>query len=161
MKLKATSVFKGSSLFLGICLALTMFAASVPAEARSTTGWNAFKIWHPASPYTAASCLAEVDGSVVNRCASTTSINLTFETVIDNAGSHTLTVTGAPGGTASFSCTLHAFLAGVLTSSSAAATVAPGETTSLSVSVESGGGMSLYCSDLPVGSGVANLDWNP
>jgi hypothetical protein len=161
MKLKTISLFKGSSLFVGVCLALTMLAASVPAEARSTTGWNAFHIWHPATPYTAAGCLNEVDGSVVNKCASTISVNLTFEAVIDNAGSHTLTVTGAPGGTASFTCTLHAFLAGKLTSSSAPATVDPGETASLSVSVESGGGMSLYCSDVPVNSGVANLDWNP
>lgn len=166
MKPKATSLFKASSLFLGVCLALTMFAATVPAEARSTTGWSSFRIWisktnKPTTPYTAAACLDEDDGSVVNNCKSTITVNLTFETDVDTAGSHTLSVTGAPGGTESFSCTLHAFSGGQLSSSSAPATVDPGKTASLTVSVPSGGSMSLYCSDVPVGSGVANLDWNP
>jgi hypothetical protein len=166
MKLNARSLCRGRSLFLGVCLVLTTIAATVPAEARSNTGFNAFRIWisdtnKPTSSYTDAACLDEVDGSVVNNCKSTATVNLTFDSVIDNAGSHTLTVTGAPGGTEPVSCTLHAFLAGALTSSSAAQNVNPGESTSFTINVDSGGSMSLYCTAVPVGSGIATLSWNP
>ena len=145
-----------SGLFLAICLALTVFASTIPAEARSTTGWNSWKLgW--VSPYTDASCVYEWYGAVVNGCSS--NVYLTFEMVVDNGGYHTINATGANTGTP-FLCQAFSF-AGQSRWSGTNTWVNPGQTSTFTVFVSSGGGMSLYCSNMGSRSGVANLNWNP
>ena len=80
-------------------VALVTLAAIPPAEARSTTGWNAFRVW---SPLGADQCVAESFGAAVNRC--NFNINLTFELVVDTAGWKHITVWDAPGGYGAFTC---------------------------------------------------------
>jgi len=60
--------------FLGMGVALVTLAAIPPAEARSTTGWNAFRVWGPLG---ADQCVAESFGAAVCRC--NFNINLTVE----------------------------------------------------------------------------------
>lgn len=153
--MKTNMKLNRNGLFLAICLALTFFAFTVPAEARSTTGWNSYKL--RVGPYQDASCISEVAGAVVNGCGS--NIGLSFEMVVDNGGWHTITVTGANSGTP-FYCTAYSFLAQQWTVGTGN-WVNPGQQTTFYVTVSGGGGMTLYCNNMGWQDGVANLNWNP
>jgi hypothetical protein len=150
---------KAKSLILGIWLALTLVAANIPAEARSTTGWNSFRVWQP---YGADNCVGESLGAAFNRCSH--NINLTFELVVDTAGSKSVTVLDRatqPGsmtcGAISFSPQNDTFIG------SPSQKFDPGgqEAKTFQIFVNDGWTLSLYCWNVEPGAGIANINWNP
>ena len=152
--------FKAKSLLLGICLALTLLAANVPAVARSTTGWNSFRVW---SPLGADYCVGESFGAAFNKCDF--DINLTFELLVDTASYKNVTVIDSPGGYGTLTCAAASFSGvndGIVSTPSQ--TFNPSGQQSLyfrGLPVYSGWGMSLYCWNVSPGRGIANIDWNP
>jgi hypothetical protein len=152
--------FKAKSLVLGICLAITLVAANNPAEARSTTGWNSFRVW---SPLGADNCVRESFGAAVNKCNS--DINLTFEMLVDTASYKYVTVVDFDGGYGTLTCGPVAF-----SGQSDVFVGAPPLTFNPSgqqalhfqpLPVYSGWGMSLYCWSISPGRGIATINWNP
>jgi hypothetical protein len=151
--------FRAKSLFLGMCLAVGIFAVNVSAEARSTTGWNSFRPW-PNPGWN--NCVKEQDGAAVNGCSST--IGLTFETVVDNAGWHSIQVWNSAPGYGAVECAALAF-------SQQANSIYFGNAIDFSLSgqeehtsttyVYPGWALSLYCGTVSGGRGIANLNWNP
>lgn len=146
--------------FLAIGVALVTLAAIPPAEARSTTGWNAFKVW---SPLGADACVGESFGAAFNRCEF--NINLTFELAVDTPGWKEITVWDAPDGSGSFTCGAVAF-SGVnhdIHGSETQHTFNPTgqERAVFWLYVEPGDGASLYCWNIPPSRGIANINWNP
>jgi hypothetical protein len=151
--------FKAKSLFLGMCLAAGIFAVNVPAEARSTTGWNSFRPWPNPGWY---NCVNEKNGAAYNACSS--NIALTFETVVDHAGSHTISVWDSAPGYGSFQCAALAFSEQadhINFGNPVNFGVTGQEGLASTVYVYPGWGMSLYCTQIPPGRGIANLTWNP
>jgi hypothetical protein len=152
MKLKATS------LFLGICVAVLVVAAC-PGFARSTTGFNAARVWAPVGAY---NCVKESVGAATNVCSSR--IQLTFDAVVDDAGWHTITAWDSAPGYGYVDCQGLAFSP---QSNSiywgTHSTFPPSGQTSLNFSayVYPGWSLSLYCGDVEPGRGIASLNWNP
>ena len=150
---------KTQSLLVAICLALSILAAGIPAEARDTTGWNSFRVWSPLGAY---NCVGESFGAAVNVCNQ--NINLTFETVVDTAGWHTIGVWDSPGGYGSFTCAAYSFSGindGAYWGTPATFNPSGQESLGFSTYVYGGWAMSLYCYNVPPGRGIANLNWNP
>jgi hypothetical protein len=151
--------FRAKSLFLGTCLAVGILA-NIPAEARSTTGWNSFRVWGPTLG--AYKCVGEKVGAAYNVCGS--DIALTFETVVDNAGWHTITAWDSAPGYGNVECAALAF-------SEQADNIWFGQTVTFNASgqeakpstvyVYPGWAMSWYCGKVAPGRGIANLNWNP
>lgn len=147
------------SLLLGISVALTFVVANVPAEARSTSGWNSFRPWPNPDWY---NCVHEQDGAAYNGCGST--IGLSFETVVDHAGWHSITVWDSAPGYGIVECAALAF-------SNQANSISFGnpidfsssgqEALTSSAYVYPGWSLSLYCGQVPPGRGIASLNWNP
>ena len=155
MKLKTTS------LFLGLCLAILAVAAS-PAYARSTTAFSAFHVENTVSPdqYT---CLIEDNGAVVNTC--TFAVNLEFDLPIDAKGIKNVTVQDYWNGTGAentFYCQTYAYT-GTQSSSTQGTIInfnAPLQKLTSTVDVANlGMSIQLICWGIPVGGGVANLNW--
>jgi hypothetical protein len=150
---------RGKALFLQVLLALAVLAAGVPAEARSTTGWNSFRVW---APLGANNCVGESFGAAVNVCNS--NLNLTFEMVADTAGWKKVEVWDSPGGYGTLTCSAITF-----SGQNDGLYVAPWQTFSPSgqelltfwTYVYPGWAMSLYCHSVQPGRGIATLNWNP
>jgi hypothetical protein len=155
---------KAISLLLGLCLA-TLAGAPSSAFARSTTGFNSFKVWMSSKGAFKAtySCLTESFGAVVNNCSFP--VSLAFDVTVDDAGSHTFTVQNYFAGTDAqntFNCQSYAYngTGGILDGTIISFT-GPGQTLSTSVDVASASSVQLICKDIPPGGGVANLNWVP
>ncbi len=155
---------KATSLLLGFCLVITAGAAS-PAFARSTTGFNSFRVWmSSAGAFKATySCLTEYFGAVVNHCAFP--VSLMFDVPVDNAGSHTFTVQNYFEGNDAentFDCQSFAYNGkSSITDGSVIDFTGPKQTLSTSVTVDADESVQLICRDIPEGGGVANINWNP
>lgn len=158
MKLKATM------LFLGLCLALSVVAAS-PAYARSIPAFSSFHV-QSATVLTddAYLCLTEDNGAVVNNCAY--DVNLEFDLPIDAVGNKTISVQdywNGPSQFTSFECVSYAYTG--KSSSSTSGTIitftAPLMELKTKDSVPSGNSMTVICWQVPPGEGVAGLHWNP
>jgi hypothetical protein len=152
--------FNRTSLFVAICLALTALAATVPAYARSTTGFNSFHILTPDSAY---GCVGESWGAVVNNCKYP--VTFVFETTVENDGWHTINAWDSPSGTGAFGCYAISFGENGKTQhyEGEAATFNEfgQESLNFSAFVNPGWSLSLYCWDVPPGRGISLLNWNP
>jgi len=145
---------------LAMGVALVTLAAIPPAEARSTTGWNAFRVW--SSPLGANQCVAESFGAAVNRC--NFNINLTFELVVDTPGWKHITVWDAPGGYGAFTCVAANFSGvnnGIGVSDGKTFNPEGQEQLDFWIYVHPGDGLSLYCFNVPPSKGISNINWNP
>jgi hypothetical protein len=151
--------YKAKMWFFAMGVALVTLAAIPPAEARSTTGWNSFKVW---SPLGADQCVAESFGAAVNRC--NFNINLTFELVVDTAGLKHITIWDAPDGYGAFTCGVVGF-SGINNDihASYGQTFNPEGQQKLDFwfNVNPGDGVSVYCFNVPPSRGVANINWTP
>jgi hypothetical protein len=157
-------------------------------EARSTTGFNAFRIQNPTDANVAGfpngpfdsgfyNCLTEDNGAVVNNCrakdGSSITVNLLFDLPIDNGGTHNITVLNywqqPPSGSSyvSFGCQAYSYRG---MSGNADATSAfiqfttAGQTTNNTMSVNVGHsqmGMTVICWYVPAGEGIAIVNWDP
>ena len=156
--------FKVTSLILGFCL-LVLASTPNPAFARSTTGYNSFKVWQASKGdfKTTYSCLTEAWGAVVNQC--TFPVSLLFDVPIDNPGSHTFTVQDYFHGTDAentFDCESYVYDGdGDIGSGTTISFTAPGQSLQTTVTVSDAESVQLICKDIPAGGGVANLNWNP
>ena len=151
--------FKARSLLLGTCLMAGILAANVPVEARTTTGWNSFRVW---SPIGADNCVGESFGAAVNVCRS--NINLTFELLVDSPGEKTVTVMDNPDGYGVLTCAAVAFSGqdgGLVSSYPQTFNPSGQETLTFHVTVSPGWGLSLYCWDVSPTKGIATIKWNP
>jgi hypothetical protein len=152
--MKTKKKLNRSCLLLAICLTLTLLASTVPAEARSTTGWNSWTIRQGNNRN--ASCMFERFGAVVNGCK--TPFNLTFEMVVDSTGVYNIGVVGAQNGRP-FRCAVHTFFDETPGFNTGYFWVNPGQQSIVPVNVDPGYGMTLYCDGIPAQSGVASLNW--
>ena len=161
--------FKGTSLFLGLCLAILAVAAS-PAYAashRSTTAFSAFHAEintltdYPGDPYL---CLYENNGAVVNACTYT--VGLEFDLPIDSYTTKTIEVQNgwsevyeqSGEGCASFAYT------GSEPSSNLGSNVSftgAGQTIKLTVTMPSGYTSIQVICTVPPGDAISNLVWTP
>lgn len=142
--------------FIRIGLGLALLALSLSASARTAAGWTSYHVYPPS----ASSCLGEYYGAVVNNCSF--QVDLRFDTVVDNAGSHTIYVTNSPNGYGAVTCQALDF--------PGTDTYYPGETKTfnpsgqqtlgLNVYVYGGHNMVLSCS-VPPQRGISNVNWNP
>ena len=150
---------RAKSLFFGICLTAGFLATTVPAMARTTTGWNSFRVW---SPLGAETCVAESFGAAVNICDY--DINLTFELLVDTPGLKTVTVVDAPGGYGVLTCSAVAFSGqnnGLVSSDAKTFNPFGQEALTFQVPVAAGWGMAVYCWGVDSGKGIATITWNP
>jgi hypothetical protein len=143
-----------SCLLLAICLTLTVLASTAAAEARSTTGWNAWKI--RSGNNRNATCIFERFGAVVNGCGS--NVGLTFEMVVDSIGVYNIGVVGAQNGRP-FQCAVHTFFDEQAGFNTGYFWVNPGQQSIVPINLDPGYGMTLYCDGIGAGSGVASLNW--
>ena len=148
-----------SCLLLAACLALTVFASTVPAEARTATGFNSYRV----SPGSETSCIVEEWGAAVNNCSY--SINLlAFETDVDGVGYHTISAWDYQNGYGSFTCGAVSFAQPNNQQWwGPTSTFNPSGQQQLNFTayVAPGGALSLYCYNVPQGRGIATLNWNP
>jgi hypothetical protein len=151
--------YKAKIWFLAMGVALVTLAAIPPAEARSTTGWNAYRVWIPQG---AEQCVRESFGSAINTC--NYNISLTFELVVDTAGWKHVTVLDAPGGYGSFTCVAATFSGvnnNIVPSNGMTFNPSGQEQVDFWINVAPGGGLSVYCLNVPPSRGVANINWTP
>lgn len=153
------------AMFLGFCSAILAIAAT-PSSAQSQRSNTAFSAHHIENPLgsPAYTCVTEDNGAVFNNCSYT--VSLEFDLPIDSVGSKTVTVRDFFQGTTeanTFSCYLYAYTgtSGTSTESLPISFTGPSEIRSTNVTVPSGGNMQLICWNIPIGGGVANLNWNP
>ena len=158
MKRKETSFRmkrNAKSLLIAICLALGLLAANVPAEARSTTGWDGFR-------GNGIDCVSESFGAVVNaRCAP---MSMAFEMVVDTPGWHSIGVWDSPGGYGSFQCQAFSFSGvndGIYLGTRVTFAAVGQQSQNFTTYVYPGWAMSLYCYEVPEGRGIANVNWTP
>jgi hypothetical protein len=108
-------------------------------------------------------CLTEADGAVVNQC--TFPVSLLFDVPVDNAGSRTFTVQDYFAGSDAqntFSCESYAYNgSGGISFGTTISFTASSQSLQTTITVGDGESVQLICKDIPVGGGVANLDWNP
>jgi hypothetical protein len=155
LKKELTMKFKANALFFGMYLAVGIFAANIPAEARSTTGWNSFR-GH------GIDCVSESYGAAVNLCSA--AMNMAFETVVDTAGWKTIAVWDSPNGYGSFTCEAVSFSGvsdGVYVGTPLRFNPSGQESLNFSTYVYPGWAMSLYCYSVPQGRGIAIMNWKP
>lgn len=152
------------SLILALGMAALAIAASLPVQARSTTAYASFHVLNASETY--YGCLTEDYGAVWNNCGG--SVSLVFDMPIVNTGNHSVTIRDywnvwSPPAT-SFSCQAYAYdgygsyVVGI---STAAVFKAPQQTITVNVNVPGNGDvMQLICWDVPVGGGVASVNWS-
>ena len=160
----------------------------VTGEARSTTGFNAFRVQNPTDASTAGfpngtfdasfyGCLTEDNGAVVNNCRSAAgnsiTVNLVFDLPIDSEGTHNITVLNywqqPPSGSSyvPFRCQAYSYrgMSGNADATSAFIQfTAAGQTTNNTMSVNVGHpvmGMTVICWYIPAGEGIAIVNWDP
>jgi hypothetical protein len=156
-----------------------MLAAVYPsasANARSTTGFSAFKVQNPSAASTGQAgfyeCLLEDNGAVFNDCGLL--VNLVFDLPIDNTGTHTITVQpywgnsspnlSPPAGPTPFNCQAYAYAgnSSVSVVGTAVTFSLGGAGQTLTVDVPSDAmSMAVICWKVPDGEGIANINWNP
>jgi len=181
MKLKATSIF------LGLCLAVIVSAASLAHAQNGFAPYSSFHVerLNPNQYAGAENCLTEQWGAIDNQCSY--SVDLVFSLPADVGNGHSVTVEAATASnTPSFTCTLYA-ITGDGNSGSAlgsatfgaaepsvpavpavpAAPAAPPAAPALSLTVlsidaNSGNGrnIQLICWGVPAGAEITNLTWN-
>jgi hypothetical protein len=103
MKLKATSIF------LGLCLAVIVSAASLAHAQNGFAPYSSFHVErvNPNQYAGAENCLTEQWGAINNQCSY--SVDLVFSLPADVGNGHTVTVEAATtSNTPSFTCTLYA-----------------------------------------------------
>jgi hypothetical protein len=151
--------FEAKSLFLSTSLLVVIFVLNIPADARTTTGWNSFRVW---SPIGADNCVGESFGAAINLCSS--DINLTFEMLVDTPGWKTVTVTNSPGGYGTLTCAAVSFSGvndGIVSTYAQTFNVVGQQTLTFRLSVSAGWGFSLYCWNISPGRGIAKITWGP
>jgi hypothetical protein len=156
---------EGKSLVLGICVAILALPAN-PLLARSSTAFSSFHVQSATvlkgNDY---NCITENNGAVVNNC--THPVNFLFDLVLDTTGTKTITVQNYWSMTAdtSYSCTAYGYTGtsgSSLTESPAFDFAAEGQSITEDISVpEAGMSVQLICWKVPVGDGVANINWTP
>jgi hypothetical protein len=52
--------FEAKSLFLGTSLLVAIFLLNIPADARTTMGWNSFRVWRQLTRITASAKALEL-----------------------------------------------------------------------------------------------------
>lgn len=157
---------KGTSLFLGLCVAILAVAAS-PAFARSTTAFSSFHVerQYPNQYANPENCLSESYGAVVNNCSYP--VSLEFDLPIDTAaGEKIINVQNGWFGTnpeETFNCYSYALTGtgGSATDGTKVTFTSPKEDLYTVVSVTSGASIQVICWDVPPQGGVANFNWNP
>ena len=149
-----------NSLLPAICLAVAIFTATLPAYARSTSGFNSF---HILSPSSASSCVTESWGAVVNNC--TYDVTFVFDLPVDNDGAKTVSAVDYINGTGSFGCYAISFgQNGRNDYDEGQAQTFNGsgqQSLNFSTYVYPGWSLSLYCWSVPPGRGIQLLNWNP
>jgi hypothetical protein len=149
-------------------------AATHNAEARSTTGFSAFRVeiggvgQYPQDPYT---CLVENYGAVVNKCANDPNgVSLVFDLPNDTVGTKTAIVQDywLPWGPTSaspppFTCTLFSYFGNAPTAQAFQSATFTYQRQSLiaTAPVGNNGSLQLICWNVPYGAGIANINWNP
>jgi hypothetical protein len=88
------------------------------------------------------------------------SVNLTFEMVVDSTRVYNISVVGAQTGR-QFLCGVHTFFDEQQGVNTGYFRVNPGQQSIVSVNVDPGYGMTLYCDGIPAQSGVASLKLDP
>jgi hypothetical protein len=152
------------SLILALWIAAMAAATSLPAQARSTTAYASFHVQNASETY--YGCLVEDYGAVVNECS--TSVSLVFDMPIANTGSHWVTIKdywimlGDPP--TPFNCESFAYDGNgpsVVGDSGPHIFSFPQQTITEYVNVPANGDvMQLICWNVPVGSGIATINWS-
>ena len=155
---------KTKSLILGLCLALSLAAATIPAEARNTTGFAGFRVDGPnqykSDPY---HCLTENYGAVVNNCGF--SVSIVYDMPVDNTGTHWISAVGFWGYSGDYYCQPWAYDGNGGGWSGPAVYFSPGYRGSEGTwntyvpTYSNGESITLYCV-LPNGAGIANVNWS-
>jgi len=155
---------KTKLLILGLCLALSLATATVPAEARNTTGFAGFHLDSPntykSDPYL---CLTEDHGAVVNSCGFT--VGIVYDMPVDNTGTHWISVVGYWGFAGNYYCQPWAYdgnggaWAGPQVSFFAGERGSEGTWNTNVTTYSNGESITLYCV-LPNGAGIANVNWS-
>ncbi|MBV8477968.1 MAG: hypothetical protein JOZ36_14995 [Acidobacteria bacterium] len=162
--------------FLCVFALLTTAVSLSAANARSTTGFGAFKVQDPYmaptnNPNLAGfyGCLLEDNGAVYNNCGVDYQPTLVFDLPIDNTGNHgiviqpywgnsQLNVTPTP-----FQCTAYAYAGNQPMSTVGTSAVfsmgGPAQTVNVNVS-NNGMSVALICWNVPFGEGIANINWS-
>jgi len=148
------------SLILGLCFALSITAATIPAEAalRNTTGFASSRALNPNQQ----TCLLEDNGAVYNSCKST--VNLVFDLPIENEGDHGMIVIDYwKSFNGSFQCVPYAYnpMGGGspgtgVTFTGASQYMYPDVSNQNNGWIESIG---LICWNVPQGAGIAEVIW--
>jgi len=156
---------KGKSFVLGICLAILALPAN-PLFARSSTAFSSFHVQSATvlkgNDY---DCITENNGAAVNNC--THAVNLLFDLVIDTTGTKSITVQNYWSMTAdtTVSCIAYGYTGTTgssLTESPAFTFTAAGQSITQHISVPASGmSVQLICFGVPVGDGIANINWTP
>ena len=154
---------KLKSLYFGICILLSTLVAGVPAFAtHTTTAFNSFHVRSPLAPSkNAYACITESYGALVNSCGYAVSVS--FDLPVDTATVHTIKVQNyvAGTGTAGATCYVWSYDGDRNGSEGSSATFNPnGAQTLTFTSALFGNSLSLLC-DVPVGAGIATINWKP
>lgn len=140
--------------------------AAIGAEARSTTGYNSFKIQNPGDATKAGFPNGPFAGE--NPPVSV-NINLLFDLVIDHEGTHNIDIHNYWGGPPSgeytpFSCTPYSYRGQSSSAEAMGSTVTFTQpqtdfTTNVNVG-HSSMGMTIICWGVPAGEGISIINWD-
>lgn len=151
------------SLLLVLGAAVLATAASLPAQARSTTGYASFHVWNASQNY--YGCLKESFGAVWNNC--TTPVSLVFDMPISTTGDHSVMILDYwdfPGGGQSFNCNSYAYdghSPNNVGDSGPHWFTGGGQSITEHVQVPGDGDvMQLICWYVPPGAGIASVNWS-
>jgi hypothetical protein len=153
--------FKYQSLFLGICVVLSLVAANVPAYAENTTAFTSFHIRYPLdSAHNPYACVVESYGAAVNQCPY--QVGLMFDLPVDGYYVHNIYAQNFVFGTGRTGATCYAWSYdgnGHGAEGTVATFHANGVQALAFATVFMGDTISLLC-DVPPGEGISSLSWN-
>jgi hypothetical protein len=157
--------YNHQSLFLGICLALSLVAANAPAYAQAprwTTAFTSFHIRYPLdSTHNPYACVVESYGAAVNQCPY--QVGMMFNLSIDGLDyEHNIYAQNFVFGTGRTGATCYAWSYdgnGHGAEGTVATFHANGVQSLTFTTVSTGDTISLLC-DVPPGEGISSLEWD-
>jgi len=154
----------GRLVMLPLVTIISLASLATPSFARSSTGYDSFKINYSFTPAQAGyNCMRETYGAVWNACGIT--VYLMFDLAIDNTGVHQIDVLNYWAGTGSVgvSCSAWTYDARGGGTSSPIQTFNAGGQEKLtwnSPNVQPSKAMTLFCA-VPPTQGIASINWTP
>jgi hypothetical protein len=153
--------------FIGALMVLAATTTAGSASARTLTGWGAIRPWPSLG---SQSCISEDYGAAYSNACSGPQ-TMVFELPVDSGNAnHTVTAWDYVHGNGAFQCQAQSIQAqGAVygdtweynLGQSQGFIAGPQEALSFSVNVPLGWSLRVVCLDVPVGQGIASLDYNP